>query len=252
MKVTIIKLSGKKLNEIGSGFDIVKLIQSVQQSGSKVILIHGGGKQITEWSKKLGVESEFIDGQRVTTDKVIPIVAAVQAGYLNKLIVAQLNKLGIDAFGISGIDGNSFRAEIVDENLGFVGKPYINGTLDWLINMINKNIVPVFASICMDDNGNLLNVNADYFVELIARELNAEEVYYFSDVNGVHIKDITVKVMSTEEIGMHISDGEITGGMIPKLLSAVELINNGVKKIWIGKDWNFDGVTGGTEIVKSY
>lgn len=251
MKTILIKLSGKKIDEIMKESDFIGTIKNFAGRDNRVIIVHGGGKQITQWADKLGIESKFLNGQRITGKEMIEVVAAVQAGLLNKKIVSLFIKHGIMALGVSGVDGNSFRAEISDSKLGFVGKPKKTGSVDWLDKLLSLGFMPVFSSICMDSEGNLINVNADYFVEEIAKELNIDEVYYFSDISGVLIKGNKQSKLDSTEIEYWIKNGEITDGMIPKVNSALSLTKHGVSKIWIGSDLSMidNNLTGGTEIV---
>ncbi len=253
MKTIIIKLSGKKIDELSNGSGLITTLKNFTKAGIRVIIVHGGGKQITHWAEKLGIESKFINGQRITSEEMIEVVAAVQAGLLNKKIVSSLIKNGINAIGVSGVDGNSFRAEISDTKLGYVGKPIRTGKLDWMSDLLNFNFIPVFSSICMDSSGNLINVNADFFVEELAKEFDIQEVYYFSDVPGINIEGKTKDRLNKTEIEYWINNGQITEGMIPKVNSALSLTNYGVQKIWIGNHLTFSNncYSGGTEIVST-
>lgn len=249
MKIVLIKLSGKIIEELEGNYSLVEIISYFTKRNKKVIVVHGGGKQITQWATKLGIESNFLNGQRVTSEKMIEVVAAVQAGLLNKRIVSALIKNNISAIGVSGVDGNSFRAEIDNAALGFVGKPVRTGSLDWLGKILFDGFVPVFSSICMNKSGNLINVNADYFVKELAKEFAVDEVYYFSDISGILIDGKTKSRLNAKEIEFWINNGEITDGMIPKVNSALSLTYCGVHKIWIGNNFNLFNNGGGTEIV---
>lgn len=234
MNKILIKLSGKCIESFLNEEYWIDFIKSEMKKGNKVIIAHGAGKMITDWANKMGLESNFYKGQRITDDKMMEIVAAVQGGIYNAKIIARLNSCEISAIGLSGIDGNSFVASYVDSNLGYVGKPEISGDFKWLECLIEKNIVPVFSSVCRDKDGNLMNVNADVFANALAQALKIDCVYFFSDVSAVIIDGQPKSKIAPQEIYQGINNGSITDGMIPKLLSCVELLEKGVEKIWIG------------------
>ena len=234
MKTAVLKISGKALNHFLESDDWKNTLNNLYKVYDGLVIVHGAGKGISEWSEKLGHEVKFLNGQRISTKEVVDVVAAVQAGITNSKIVSRLNAFNFYATGLTGIDRGSFVAEIVDENLGFVGIPKQVKDVNWIFNLINENVVPVFSSLCRDVEGNLINVNADIFTELIAASINAESVFFMSDVSGVLLKGDYVSTINQSEILEGIDNGEITGGMIPKLKSCIELLNKGIKKIWIG------------------
>ncbi len=234
MKLAVLKISGKSLETFFENNRWEAPLKKLRMVYDGVIIVHGAGKNITEWSKALGYEVKFVDGQRVTSKEVMDVVAAVQSGMLNTKMVSKLNSIGIKAIGLTGIDRGSFVAKVVDEKLGYVGVPEQVKPIDWIYNLINEKVVPVFSSICCDKDGNLINVNADIFTEVLAASLNAESVFFLSDINGVVINGSVQGYINDREILEGIINGEITDGMIPKLNSCVELLNKGIKKIWIG------------------
>ena len=234
MKIAVLKISGKALDYFLTKDEWKKTLNNLQETYDGLVIVHGGGKEISKWSQALGHESKFKDGQRVTTEEVIDVVAAVQSGVINSKIVSRFNSFNIHSMGLTGIDRGSFIAEVVNENLGYVGISKQVSNVDWIHNLLKENIVPVFSSLCRDKHGNLINVNADFFAETIATSLNAESVFFMSDVNGIIIKGNYVPTINSKEILEGITNGEITDGMIPKLKSCMELLNNGIKKIWIG------------------
>ncbi|MGE5400949.1 MAG: acetylglutamate kinase [Ignavibacteriales bacterium] len=234
MQVAVLKISGKALNEVLTDEAWVNSIKMLQQNYGGVVIVHGAGQTISEWSSALGLEVKFSKGQRVTTAGIMEVVAAVQAGVLNAKIVSRLVTAGINAVGLTGIDRNTFVAENIDRDLGFVGVPRLVNSTEWIIELLNKNIVPVFSSVCRDSTGNLMNVNADYFTEILAASLQASSVYFVSDVQGVRLGGSIQHEINEEKIVSGINNGEITDGMIPKLNSCLELLNKGINKIWIG------------------
>ncbi len=234
MKTAVLKISGKTLPEFLSTDKWTNTIKSLHKNFDGVLVVHGAGKHITEWSEKLGIENKFKDGQRVTTKEQMEVVAAVQAGLVNNQIVAKLNSAGLIASGHSGIDRNSFVADYLDTELGFVGKPKLNGKIDWIMELMNNNIIPVFSSVCRDANGNLMNVNADIFTEVLALAIKVDTVFFVSDVNGVIIDGSVKQILTKNDINEGIIKGDIKDGMIPKLNSCTSLLNEGINKIWIG------------------
>ena len=234
MKTALLKLSGKTLNDLLTTDKWLNSIKLINEVFDGLIIVHGAGKDITEWSDKLGLKNEFIDGHRVTTKEQMDVVAAVQAGMLNSKIVAKLNSSGFEAAGLSGIDRGTFTAEYLDKKLGFVGKIVPKNSADWILELLEKNVIPVFSSVSMDSEGNLMNVNADLFAETLALTLKADTVFFASDVDGVIINGEITQSLSENEILKGIENGQINGGMIPKLTSCLQLLKKGINKIWIG------------------
>lgn len=236
MKIALLKLSGKALDNLFVNQEWLKTINGIKEAYHGLVIVHGAGVKISEWSWALGYEPKFIHGQRVTDESTMEVVAAVQSGLLNGKLVSKLQTSGINAIGLTGIDNGLFKAEYFDEKLGFVGNPVQTGETGWLLNLISANIVPVFSSMCRDKNGNLMNINADVFAKELAVTLNADTVFFLSDVNGVKLNGTLQNVLIEEEILDGISSGQITDGMIPKLQSCLSLIKSGIHKVWIGSD----------------
>ncbi|MEJ2506049.1 MAG: acetylglutamate kinase [Ignavibacteriaceae bacterium] len=247
MKIIIVKLSGKILNSFSTDSKWIDIIKEIKKEYDGLVLVHGGGNKITEWSAAMNIDSQFIRGHRVTDDKTIEIVAAIQSGLLNTKIVASLQSKGINASGFTGIDQGLFLADYLDKELGFVGNPKLNQKTDWLLSLIEQNIIPVFSSLCSDKDGNLMNVNADLFTKEIALALNADTVLFLSDVEAVKLNGEAKSYLTYNDILDGIEQNEITEGMIPKLKSCLELIDGGINKVWIGNDltnFNFNNLSG--------
>jgi len=236
MELAIIKISGKSLEDFITGQSGINLIKTLQEKYSYVILIHGGGKIISEWSQKLGIKPNFHEGQRITCKESMEIAAAVQGGLINSKISAYLQTNLIKSIGLNGIDMNLFEAEYISDKLGYVGNPVANSDSKWLKKLLKNNIVPVFSSICRDKQGHLMNVNADLFAGAIAKLLNADSVYFLSDIEGVKLRGEFQRSLSISDLQFGLSSGEITKGMIPKINTCISLINNGISNIWIGNE----------------
>jgi acetylglutamate kinase len=236
MKIAIIKLSGKAVEDFVSNTGWLNVIKKLQSGYDGLIVVHGAGNQISEWTSALGGTNNFINGQRVTDEFSMNVVAAVQAGMINSKLVGYLCSKEINAVGLTGIDNNLFIADYTDERLGFVGIPKLNKNISWIKNLMLTKTIPVFSSICRDESGNLMNVNADIFTNILAASLDAETVYFVSDVKGVILEGKIKNEICRKEIEKGIQGKQITGGMIPKLQSCKALLNAGVKKIWIGND----------------
>lgn len=234
MKTAILKLSGKALPEVLSNKTWMDVIFELKKKYDGIIIVHGAGKDITEWSEKLGFEAQFIDGQRVTTKNVMNVVAAVQSGMINGQLVAHLLGKGIESVGLTGADRNLFVTKTENELLGQVGVPVLYGKTEWINHLLGENVIPVFSSVCRNINGELINVNADIFTETLAEVMKAESVYFISDIKGVRIDGAICSCLTKTKIENHIDDGQITDGMIPKLRSSAQLLDHGVGKIWIG------------------
>ena len=257
MKIALLKLSGKTLTDFVSSVKWIEIIKKLYSEFDAIIIVHGAGKDISDWSTKLGLKNEFLNGQRITTAEQMNVVAAVQAGVANTKIVAKLVASKIEATGQSGIDRGTFIAKYLNKDLGFVGKPFLSGSTEWIINLLKEKVIPVFSSVCMDSNGNLMNVNADIFAEVMALSLKVDTVFFASDISGVIINDEIKNSLTEDEIIKGIAEGEITDGMIPKLNSCIELLKQGINKIWIGStlsnylSFNENQNGNGTWIVKS-
>ncbi|MDP4115507.1 MAG: acetylglutamate kinase [Bacteroidota bacterium] len=235
-KNVILKLSGKVLENFCSDETWAQRIKDIKDSCDGLIIVHGAGTAISEWSEKLNCNVEFINGQRVTTPKIMDVVTAVQSGLLNHKVIAYLQANGLDSIGLSGIDMGLFVADNLKPELGRVGFPRAVGSPKWLHSLLSANAIPVFSSVCRDEDGNLMNVNADVFAECLAECIGAGSVLFLSDVAGVKLNGKVQHLLNSPIINSGIAGGEITGGMIPKLESCMKLLNNGVRKIWIGSE----------------
>ncbi len=234
MKIAVLKLSGKALDSFCRNDQWLQAMRRLRDHYEGVAVVHGAGEEISQWLKIFGHESEFIDGQRVTTSETIPVISAVQSGFMNGKIVNRLVSNAFDAIGLTGMDRGLFVAKSIRPELGLVGVPRLNGSVHWLIECLEEAVVPVFSTICRNEAGDIVNVNADIFAAELARSLQADSVFFVSDIPGVRIGGSVVPYLNKSEIQKKINEKQITGGMIPKVESCLELLEAGVNKAWIG------------------
>ena len=204
--------------------------------GIKVVLVHGGGPAINKTLDKIGVESKFVDGLRVTDKETVDVVQMVLAGKVNKDLVCQIGNLGGHAIGLSGMDGNMIKCKPLDSEHGFVGE--ITETNMEVINeVLANNFIPVISTIGYDEHGNCYNINADTVAAQIAGDLKAEALISMTDIVGLlrDVNDDSSKIQKVfiSDIPALIADGIIKGGMIPKIDSMTQAIRNGCTKAFI-------------------
>ena len=204
--------------------------------GIKVVLVHGGGPAINKTLDKIGVESKFVDGLRVTDKETVDVVQMVLAGKVNKDLVCQIGNLGGHAIGLSGMDGNMIKCKPLDSEHGFVGE--ITETNMEVINeVLVNNFIPVISTIGYDEHGNCYNINADTVAAQIAGDLKAEALISMTDIVGLlrDVNDDSSKIQKVfiSDIPALIADGIIKGGMIPKIDSMTQAIRNGCTKAFI-------------------
>jgi acetylglutamate kinase len=231
--VFVIKYGGAAMidNELEHAFaQDVTLLAKV---GIRVVIVHGGGKEVTEIARQLGVTSRFIDGQRYTDAPMMDIVQMVLAGKTNKDIVARINIHHGDAVGMCGIDANVLKVRRASEegtDLGFVGTiTHVNTT--YLRLLLDNALMPVIAPVGVDDAGQAYNINADVAAAEVAKALHAEKLVYLSDVEGVVAGGNLIHSMTREEAARLIQDRIITNGMIPKIRPASSALESGVNKV---------------------
>ncbi len=204
--------------------------------GVKVVLVHGGGPEISGMLKKIGKESKFINGLRVTDEETVEIVQMVLAGKVNKDLVSLISQAGGRSIGLSGIDGKMIKAACKDEVLGYVGEiQKINPQP--ILDVLENGYIPVVSTIGCDNEGNTYNVNADTAAAKIAAALNAETLISMTDIAGLMLdkNDPSTLISSVDisEIPDMIEKGIIDGGMIPKVECCVDALKEGVGKVFI-------------------
>ena len=204
--------------------------------GVKVVLVHGGGPEITDMLSAVGKKSEFIDGLRVTDKETVDIVQMVLAGKINKNLVNLLQIKGAKAMGLSGIDGHMIEAEKLDAVHGYVGE-ITNVDVTPILDCIDKGYIPVISTVGYDNDGNVYNINADTAAARIAGALKAEALISMTDVDGIlRDKNDTSTLISSINVSdapQLMREGIISGGMIPKVNCCTEAIRRGVKKVFI-------------------
>lgn len=204
--------------------------------GIKVVLVHGGGPAINETLNKIGVESKFSNGLRVTDKETVDVVQMVLAGKVNKDLVCKIGNLGGHAIGLSGMDGNMIKCKPLDDEHGYVGE-IIDTNMDVINEVLANNFIPVISTIGYDENGNCYNINADTVAAQIAGDLKAAALISMTDIVGLlrDVSDESTKIQKVliSDIPALIADGIIKGGMIPKIDSMTQAIRNGCEKAFI-------------------
>ncbi len=235
-KVVVIKYGGNAMIDETLKQQVMEDIALLWLIGVKVVLIHGGGPEISDMMKKLGKQPEFIDGLRVTDKETVDIVQMVLAGKVNKSLVTLLQMKGGHAVGLSGMDGGIIEAKIKDERLGFVGE-IIKVRSQPITDLLEKNYIPVISTVASDRQGNVYNINGDTAAAYIAGAMGAERLIMMTDVAGIlRDKDdpsTLIPKVTVSEAKKLYDDGIVSGGMIPKVDCCIEAINAGVKNVTI-------------------
>ncbi len=239
-KTIVIKYGGAAMLNEELTQKIMEDITLLKFVGMNPILVHGGGPDINHMLKALSVEPKFIDGLRVTDDQTMEVVQMVLTGKINKEIVAKLNGMGASAIGLCGIDGNIIRAQKAPMkngvDLGNVGS--VTGVNTTLLNTLSSDqYIPVIAPVGVGEHGESYNINADTVAGAIAAALKAEKLIFLTDTDGIRTNaedpETLLYVASKTDILDMIADGRINGGMLPKVNSCLEALENGVKRTHI-------------------
>ena len=228
----VIKMGGSVLSDKKLFNTLIEDIAVLNKLGLSIFLIHGGGAKISSKLNELKIKSNFINGLRITDEKTINSVESVLIEF-NKEIVKSLENQSCKAKQISSKENNVITVEPISSALGFVGKPS-NIKIERLINLVKSNEIPVIASLGLDDNGQTFNINADTVAGSIAKELNARRLLILSDVEGVlDKKKELISEINSKKAKEMISEGIISGGMIPKINNCLDVAINGVKAVCI-------------------
>ena len=235
-EIVVIKYGGNAMVNEHLKEQVMEDIALLWLIGVKVVLVHGGGPEISEVMSKFGKKPEFVDGLRVTDKETVDIVQMVLAGKVNKSLVTLLQMKGGHAVGLSGMDGGIIEAKIKDERLGYVGEITKIRTQP-ITDLLEKNYIPVISTVASDRHGNVYNINGDTAAAYIAGALNAERLIMMTDIAGIlRDKDdpssLIPEITVSEAKKLH-EEGIISGGMIPKVDCCVEAIRAGVKNVTI-------------------
>ena len=235
-KVVVIKYGGNAMVNDQLKQQVMEDIALLWLIGVKVVLVHGGGPEISNMMKQLGKEAVFVNGLRVTDKETVDIVQMVLAGKVNKDLVNLIQTNGGHAVGVSGIDGGILEAVTKDEALGYVGE-VTKVRPRPITDLLEKNYIPVVSTIASDRQGNVYNINGDTAAAYIAGALEAERMIMMTDIAGIlRDKDdpsTLIPHITVEEAKKLYDEGIISGGMIPKVDCCIEAINHGVKNVVI-------------------
>ena len=237
-KIIVVKYGGSAMADENLKLNVIKDVVLLKLVGFKPIIVHGGGKEISKWVSKVGMETKFVNGLRVT-DAATMEVAEMVLNKVNKELVKNVESLGVKACGISGKDGNMLKVTKKlsnGEDIGFVGNISEVDT-SIIETLLEKDFLPVICPIGVDDEYNTYNINADDAACAIAQAVKAEKLAFLTDVEGVYKdpkdKSTLISELTLDEARELITGGNIGGGMLPKLNNCIEAIENGVKRVHI-------------------
>ena len=237
-KIIVVKYGGSAMIDEELKQDVIEDVVLLKLIGFKPIIVHGGGKEISRWVDKVGMDTKFVNGLRVTDADTMELAEMVLAR-VNKELVAKIQTLGIKAAGISGKDGGLLTVEKKfsgSEDIGFVGDVTEVDT-KILEDLLEKDFLPVVFPVGMDKDGVTYNINADEAASSIATALRAEKLAYLSDVEGVRLDpedpESVISELYTNEAQDLIEQGVISGGMLPKIENCIDAINKGVSRVHI-------------------
>ena len=235
-KIIVVKYGGNAMINEDLKKAVMGDIVLLSLIGIKVVLVHGGGPEISEMLKKIGKQSEFVNGLRVTDAETADIVQMVLAGKINKTLVSLLQNTGGRAIGLSGADGHMIEAKQLDPALGYVGE-ITNIDTRLITDVLEKGYIPVISTVGCDSEGNVYNINADTAASRIAGMLKAESLISMTDISGI-LRDkedpsSLISQIQVSDAPTLMRDGVISGGMIPKVECCIEAIRRGVNRGFI-------------------
>jgi acetylglutamate kinase len=229
----LVKLGGTLLDAPESRARLAKELSAIQRAGVEMVVVHGGGKQMTRFLTERGIESRFVGGLRVTSPDVIDAVLKVLAGSVNHELVASFVQAGSKAVGLSGIDACLVEAEQLSPDLGAVGRP-VRSNPELLQLLSSNHFLPVVACVAGDRQGNVYNVNADQMAVACASGFQADQLYFLTDVDGVRGADSRViPSLTIADCENLIQTGVATGGMQAKLNAATDALRSGIGQVII-------------------
>jgi acetylglutamate kinase len=235
-RTVVVKYGGHAMEDPALADLFAQDVVLMRLVGMNPVVVHGGGPQISDLMRRLGKEPEFVDGLRVTDAESVDIVRMALVGKVNREIVSSLNQHGSLAVGLSGEDAGLIKVEMRDERLGFVGD-VTNIDPSIVHRLLNEELIPVIATVGVDDDGQAYNVNADAAAAAIAQALHAEKLVYLTDVAGIYrdVGDDNSLVSRIDVAGLDalLDTGKIADGMIPKLRSCVDALQGGVNRAHI-------------------
>ena len=237
-KIIVVKYGGSAMVDEALKRQVIEDVTLLKLVGFKPIIVHGGGKEISRWVGKVGMEPHFVNGLRVTDEETME-VAEMVLGKVNKSLVQLVEELGVRAIGISGKDGGLLKVDkklFNGEDIGFVGEvKKVNAEI--LYDLLEKDFLPIVCPVGMDDEYNTYNINADDAARAIARAMKAEKLAFLTDIEGVYKDPDDPKTLISElrvdEAQQLMNDGYIGGGMLPKLQNCIDAIENGVSRVHI-------------------
>ena len=237
-KVIVVKYGGSAMVDENLKKRVIEDVTLLKLVGFKPIIVHGGGKEISRWVSKVGMEPKFINGLRVTDEPTMELAEMV-LGKVNKELVQMVESLGVRAIGLSGKDGgllNVTKKYSNGEDIGYVGEiQKVNADILW--GLLDKDFLPIVCPIGLDDSFHTYNINADDAACAIARAVNAEKLAFLTDIEGVYRdyndKSSLISELSTDEARELLAGGTIGGGMLPKLNNCIDAIEHGVSRVHI-------------------
>ena len=237
-KIIVVKYGGSAMVDEELKQSVIQDVTLLKLVGFKPIIVHGGGKEISKWVAKAGMEPEFINGLRKTDEPTMEIAEMV-LNRVNKSLVKMVQELGVRSVGISGKDGGLLKVDKKLSNgqdIGFVGEvKEVNPKI--LYDLLENDYLPIICPIGMDDNYDTYNINADDAACAVARAIKAEKLAFLTDVDGVckdpSDKNTLISVLTLAKADEMIESGEISGGMLPKIRNCIDAVNNGVNRVHI-------------------
>ena len=235
-KIVVVKYGGNAMVNGQLKEQVMEDIVLLRLIGVKIVLVHGGGPEISETMQKLGKQTEFVDGLRVTDRETVDIVQMVLTGKVNKSLVNLLEMKGGQAMGISGMDGRLIEAKMKDERLGYVGE-ITQVNIRPVLDLLEKGYIPVISTMGCDRQGNAYNINGDTAAAHLAGALEAERLIMLTDIEGIlrdrNDRSTLIPELDVEQARQLRAEGVIAGGMIPKVECCIEAIRRGVKNVVI-------------------
>jgi len=227
-KPIVIKVSGHQLDD---PVFLTAIAQYIRDLTVPIVVVHGGGAEITRMQQVMGIEPRYEDGLRVTDADSLAMVEMVLCGVVNKRLVRYLVHAGVDAIGLSGVDRGLVRGRKLAEHMAYTGTvTSVRG--DWLLSLIDDGITPVVAPVCIGEDSNL-NVNADTVAGAIAVAIGAAQMVFVSNVAGVLVDGKRAARLTVEDARRLIDDGTVFGGMIPKVTTALDILGAGIPEVVI-------------------